>query len=508
MSPRDVSPARPPEAAGRPAGPRHAGLRRSLRLLLAGLAGAAVAAGLYVGSFAALVPHPYVPNLREALLLHAPGPRLILESGSSALHGLDATALGHGLNRTGISIADNGGYNGEHKAWRLLAWARPGDAVVLPLEWIYYDRPDALYESYLRAATTLLPHYFLSLPWAERLRVIAALPLSEGVAILWRNAGATLRGAKRDDTSRLLEMHRWLAEEHRDGGATDLPPAELRPEAQALSCDGYLFPDGMLERGPDPARLATLLRLLDRLHDRGVSVVLVPPVVAGEDCYADPAALESYLARLRGVLAGAGLFYLGDPRDFRFGPESLRDTYYHVDHAARATATARLLTLLRQAGLSGPEGVPPPGLAATVVALERAHPARSAWPGEALPAGAEVPGGSTMQIEAVAGWWPPEDGARWTRGGTAVLRLRLPPKHPSLALHLQAQGAPRGVEAWIANRLAASGVIGPDPQWLTVPLPADAERVELVLRPAAPQPPADAAGPDRGLRLLGVAARP
>ncbi|WP_426955274.1 hypothetical protein [Muricoccus radiodurans] len=359
------------------------GLGWALRLSAAAAAGAAFALALFVGLYIAAFPPAPGLSYREALLYDAPGPRLIVEAGSGSLYGLDVAALGRSLNRVGIIVADNGGFNLQHKAWRLLAHARPGDAVVMPLEWTFYEQPDALTDTYVMLGVPLYPSYFRSIPLREKLRILAATPLSSAVPALWANLGARLPG--RDRPRRQLALDRFaelvaLGSEGRQEPQW-IPERSLRPEAARQSCAEYLFSLRVPNRPPpDREGLRRVLSILAQARARGVSVVFVPPVVAGDDCYARAAGLAPRLAEIRAILAERGFDYLGAPTDFWLPQSRALDTYYHVDAEARALATARLLPLLQAAGLRAPG--PPGGRISEVLA---GYARRNGLPPPALP---------------------------------------------------------------------------------------------------------------------------
>ena len=486
-------------------------MRRALTLLAAALAGAALLAAAYVALFDALVPPAPGSIYREVLLADAPGPRLIVESGSNGLYTLDATALGRGLGRVGITVSDNAGYNLVHKAWRLLAWAQPGDAVILPLEWPYYDAPDRITDFYLEASTSYYPGYYRAIPWDQRLRLLRELPLAGASARLWSNAGSWWRGWQPARRETRLERFAELADRGADGREERPPPRGLRPEIAHMTCAQFMFylqEDG--RRPPDAPGLRRLMDLLDRLRERGVQVAFVPPVVGGEDCYADGARLDAYLTQVRAILAERGYALLGDPRDFWMGAGTILDTYYHLDATARAEATARLLPLLREAGLAAPPAGPLPDLAGTVVRREREERG-DRWP-EALPPGRETPGNDARHLTALAGWWPPRPEGRWTRDVGAVLRLRPPAGTRALSLRLGGgQGGARPVEVVLDGTVLARAAPGAEAATVEVPLPPGRERVELVLRPPpGTDPPGhrgEGAPPRLGVLLLGVTPR-
>jgi len=109
------------------------------------------------------------------LLKEVPGPRIIFESGSNSHHAIDTDAVGEALGITAINIADNGGYAIEDKITRLEIYARPGDIVVLPLEWTFYHR-EKLTDNYVETLFTDNRDYYQSMPVIKRVQRALSLP--------------------------------------------------------------------------------------------------------------------------------------------------------------------------------------------------------------------------------------------------------------------------------------------------------------------------------------------
>jgi len=109
------------------------------------------------------------------LLKEVPGPRIIFESGSNSHHAIDTNAVGEALGMTAINIADNGGYAIEDKITRLETYARPGDIIVLPLEWTFYHR-EKLTDNYVETLFTDNRDYYQSMPVMKRVQRALSLP--------------------------------------------------------------------------------------------------------------------------------------------------------------------------------------------------------------------------------------------------------------------------------------------------------------------------------------------
>lgn len=487
----------------------------AIRIICAGLLGGAFAATLYVSAFNFLVPQPRVPFIKETMLEFAPGPRLIIDSGSSAVYGLNATSIGNSLGRYGFVASDNGDVNPIDKAYRLERFTRPGDAVVLPFEWLHYDVPDQLNLRYIEAATGELSGYYHSLPWRRRLRLIGALPLGISAKIMWRNA-VTDHRARAEDPALGIEWQHVMLTGGWDGGQAP-PPVGLLPDLINKTCAQSIFDPGQLERGPNKAGIMRILAPLQQMQARGVQVVFIPPVVAGTDCYADTIRVKAYVRALTAILSEAGFRFVGSPGALWFGADAATNTYFHVNLAARAQATSRVVSWLQDAGLSVP-AMPRKANIEALVALEQAL-MKGLWPRLILPAGTEA-AANAAAIEAVAGWWGIEAGwgaekdLRWTRGGDAELRVRVGPGTRTLEIRLMSYVIPEDIQFIVNGRVAGESKIDQDKHVVTLSVPADTQNIDVVLHPTGDgtlrSPLTLGIGSDPrtvGIALLGITAR-
>ena len=132
--------------------------------------------GAYALTVDRLVERSAVPaTYKWFLLKELPGPRVIFESGSNSHHAIDTDAVSEALGRTAINIADNGGYALEDKLTRLETYTRPGDVVVLPLEWTFYHR-EKLTDNYVDTLFGSNRDYFQSMPLDKRVKRALSLP--------------------------------------------------------------------------------------------------------------------------------------------------------------------------------------------------------------------------------------------------------------------------------------------------------------------------------------------
>jgi hypothetical protein len=77
--------------------------------------------------------------------------RIIVDSGSNAIHSIDAQKLEAHFGRPTLILSDNAGYPLHHKIERLANHLKAGDTLILPLEWLHYRADDRLPADYVQS---------------------------------------------------------------------------------------------------------------------------------------------------------------------------------------------------------------------------------------------------------------------------------------------------------------------------------------------------------------------
>ncbi|MGY3393415.1 hypothetical protein ACVWW6_006006 [Bradyrhizobium sp. USDA 3311] len=421
---------------------RGVNLRRPLALLAGVALSFAMATLAYVGLIMLTIPKNSIPSTYKWLLLeHTPGPRIIVDSGSNGHHGIDAGELANAFNMTAINVADNAGYSFVDRSRRILRFARPGDVVIMPIEWQGYFDPDGD-AGYARLSLELITEYFWAQTPTERARRILTTPFPIVARAVWRNVRKQL--STPSPIEQTDGVHRAADRLTRamlySSGTGDAAPADSSNPAPKVSRDGCSEATLGAPGRELPARLGSAFNNLRQAKARGVRVVLTWPVVVGSDCYRDQDWLHDISGQIRTMASAAGLEIMGDPNDFWMPPEFIKDTHYHVIDEGRAIVTRRLTERLHEAGPSVQSAhLAQPifnTVSSEIFALELAQTRMVSPPREPLAADEFAPAGSDgRDIDFIAGWWSPESTGRWARNDEAVIRLR--PKEPTRAITLR-----------------------------------------------------------------------
>ncbi len=293
--------------------------------------GALLATATLVGTYDALtsanrsVPFDHSKFLLEAVV----GPRIVVDGGSSSMFGIAPDMIEQEFRIPVVVAADNASIPLTMKVHRILQYARRGDIIILPLEWVYYTRSQ-MPSDFIDKTPDEYASYYGSLPLLARLQfVVRSLSLhnvSDALRLYFKpslardhvaNIGKLLRnfpyGDRKDDSRR-------------------------RSSVTGIECSEYLGSEGPIVE--DMRWAARALRDLQNRAD--VQIYVTWPAIAGEGCYHS----DDLQRNARLLFAEMGIVTIGELADSSFDASHMLDTYYHVDSAAARVRTRRLIDRL------------------------------------------------------------------------------------------------------------------------------------------------------------------
>lgn len=332
------------------------GVRQNRRFLLTALltfVGLAVASFIVFDRVLVLPARDPPLSFREMLFERADGPRIVVDAGSNAYVGFDPEIFEERFGRQTVLIADHAGYPLAAKLDRLEKYARPGDIVILPLEWNYYvgQYTDVVFTNNI---FTYLKHYYRAMPFLNQVLFFFESMRLSSIA---RYVQALYQGqALRPDPQTTISGWYALLEQFPHGAALLEGPVPLN--MSGLDCRGLLL-YGQETGALDLDRLAERLARLAR--ERQVKIALTWPVVVGHDCYRDYD--RDFLPiekAVRAAMGRVGIPIIGNPRDYHLDDDTLLlDTYYHPTVKGARIRTRLLADQLAAAGILQPAEVPP-----------------------------------------------------------------------------------------------------------------------------------------------------
>jgi hypothetical protein len=313
-----------------------------------------------------LLERPVPFSYRHFLLQSSAGVtgKIVFDSGSNGLHGIDAQALSQRLGLPVVIASDAAGNPLRMKYFRLRSALAPGDILILPLEWDYYSQSEHLPDSFVgHVADEQLrkSHYISDLPPLEKARFITTeYPLGVAVESFFTDREP---GAIKADSQAKLDRFLWHFSQNNNlfhGGTERDGPEEINPLVTLSdSCDSYLFERDDTWRLEVSDTFRDDLELLKGIRDAGVRVFFAWPAVVDEEenpCYVkEPVSsrLNAYAEEITQELNDHGFPMLGHYRDNHYPAECFLNTYYHLRYSCADQRTDDLAGMLLEAGVGG-----------------------------------------------------------------------------------------------------------------------------------------------------------
>jgi len=283
--------------------------------------------------------------------------KIIVESGSNSIHGIDPVLMAEYFKRPVITIADNGDYPLHLKLHQLNKFAQQGDSLILPLEWNQYYDSAQLKENFVSALVDenlTLEYYYESLPVIEKIRFLyTQFPFYQALLSLTheRNALTMLQ----EDLKHLARFERLqkLASVESFGNSTRNGPEPKVPAPINKTCESYLFHGGF--------DISTVFKgnllLLQELREKGVNIYFTWPAVVDHKssaCYTGlehVKAIKKYAQAIETLVAAAGFQFIGNFQQSHFAENCFLNTHYHLRRECAIKRTELLIENFKAAGV-------------------------------------------------------------------------------------------------------------------------------------------------------------
>lgn len=311
--------------------------RRFALGLLTGALGVALGwGGLIAGQLGrppvatAWVEQAYAYKLSRAEV--ARGPRLLIVAGSGAMFGLDSSLLEVALGRPTINLGVNAGIQSLFIQAYARQAIRPGDWVLLPLEYpLYHDRHRMGYAAL---------DYWLSHPGGRKL----GLTPWQGASIYWQASLARLLRGYRPDAMPapgLYGVHNLDVRGDQLHSEAARQQVWMREAVERFGPERYAEAASALQ-----ANWQSWKALATQIEAQGGCAIFVPPAMLAHPAYQQGVEL-AYYRGLPQAARAAGLRYVGEPLDFLYPLDDFFDTNYHLNAEARVRHTERIIKLVR-----------------------------------------------------------------------------------------------------------------------------------------------------------------
>jgi hypothetical protein len=310
-----------------------------------------------------VIPGQVLPFPYNQFLLESTAPiegKVVISSGSNSIHSFDTQILSDYFQAPVIIAADSAANPLRYKIFNFYKYLKPGDILILPLEWRSYRAEAAFSEPFLE---NIIQHeraydyYYTGLPIVEKLNFIfRKLPLKMVLDFFLRHDEVNIV-PDIDGFERLKMFERRLqgGDNRSFGGVVRDGPEKFEPHAALNTCDSYVFgneKDGHF--GEISEAFLSNVDLLAKLAEKGVSIYFVWPTVVDSNtsvCYESAEVregLERYTASLEDLVESRGFQFLGEPEDSHFDSKCFLNTYYHIRYSCAIERTNSFVEALSQ----------------------------------------------------------------------------------------------------------------------------------------------------------------
>jgi hypothetical protein len=375
------------------------------------------------------VPYSY----KQFLLEETPGSRILIDSGSNGYYSMNGRIIGDLTGMPVVILCDNGGFSMLDKAKRVLRYGHPGDILILPYEWSHYLFSEFT-DIYLEWSKQKLSYYYHALPIVDQLKRAYETPISLVLTQILKG-NLWIKDDLYTDIAQLKLFRTTNAVKGPNGKVFGTPKKTNNMDAP---CDHAIF--GIIgkwetakEKEPDLSdRFLETISILKKIKDKGIQIIVIPPVVVGDNCYTDCAQFVEILwDKVCVELNKHGIVTFGEPMKFKFEDEDYHDTYYHISSSARDRFSSNLVKELQEVDLLPKNS--------SIKNRSKWDPAKrlmeketeliSEYISKLLPwEGHEIYINSDNEFPYLfleSGWYPPESSRAWGEGNSSSILFRL-----------------------------------------------------------------------------------
>ncbi|HEX4112568.1 MAG TPA: hypothetical protein VH020_08535 [Stellaceae bacterium] len=258
-------------------------------------------------------------------------PKLVIASGSNATAGISVPLLDRDLSIRAFNFGLSASFGPGFQLFEASKIVRPGDAVLMPLEYLAYDYSTPR-SSLVDAVYTCGTDYWRSLDWRDKLFFAIAVRPWRILDSLWfrRRAHALAAVASQAES---------VVGPYGQGTAAENGPRTMTTSGEAVASHDPLD----IHLDPDSSGAEAIRRFVAWAHRHQVTVFATWPTTLYYPQY------ENYpaFARIRAFYRGLGVTIVGTPEDSMYPIALMGDTIYHLNRAGMEVNTTRLIRSLR-----------------------------------------------------------------------------------------------------------------------------------------------------------------
>ena len=274
---------------------------------------------------------------KSSLISTLSQPKLLIIAGSNANAGISCQMI---QTTTGVPCFNGGihaGVGSDYMFSRARSWLKPGDMVLLPLEYNYYRENNVLSDRLVDHVMAHDPMYLYSVNFKTKIRFLAGISFDR----LEQGAIAKL---KQSGSSHAMAITGQEVNKDQYGDNTHQQEADLTPELRKkianlkpLPINGYLKSSHGMQ---------SISKFVNWCNERDIKVLATWPNTVWFEYYEQPQVKE-FFQSIEDFYDDLGVPVLGQARSAMYDKSMFYDSIYHPHDRGKRQRTKELIGLLQ-----------------------------------------------------------------------------------------------------------------------------------------------------------------
>lgn len=264
-------------------------------------------------------------------------PKLVVISGSSAFYGIRCQTLQEEMGLGCLNGGTQIGLGIEYLLYRGRTWLKPGDIVLLPLEYRHYKSRGVISDVLADYVIAFDPEYLKLLSWKARLKLVMGTSASRLVE------GIINRLTQTD----FRESYKYekLFFEGKNGDNDEIYEAKVTQKFTQIVEE--LQPLDLANLNIPTSGMKSITAFAQWCKERNILVLSTWPNTIWFDDYNSPET-NNFFKTIIQFYQHLGVQILGKPQDFMYDKPLFYDNIYHLNNEGIEMRTQQIITLLKE----------------------------------------------------------------------------------------------------------------------------------------------------------------
>jgi hypothetical protein len=268
---------------------------------------------------------------------HINEPKLVILSGSTAHYGIRCQTIQKEMGLGCINGGTHVGLGIEYLLYRGRTWLKPGDIVLLPLEYKHYKSDGVLSDILIDYVMAFDPEYLNLLDWNTRLNLVMSTSISrlfEGI----------INRLTQTDFKESYQYEKLLFEGKNGDNDQIIGQKTTQKLKQFIE---KIDPLDLADLDIQTAGMNSIAAFLKWCQERDILVLATWPNTIWFDAY-ESQKTEHFFKTIIQFYQNLGVPVLGLPQDFMYEKDLFYDSIYHLNNEGIEIRTQQTLTLLKR----------------------------------------------------------------------------------------------------------------------------------------------------------------